>query len=418
MKMNNRSLNVFFYALLISVVIQNSTSYVFQDENQLEEKNEGRSVLYPFRRSISNTIGEISKRYGVPFPRSGEEFLKNEKRQGLITLPRIGRELQLEEELFFGLLPNVHNLILETQEQINNEKHPEESRHVFLPISIGNRDKTYLTKIDFLDTANSANNMTEANEAGNVGGKGIDTRMEDLIPLVRHGQDDYFALVGELRPTGGIMPYPRLGRHIYDNAETLIPYPRTGRSKVEPLLGIYDLAVPEYVLAEPDGPLNALHFESLPFEESKRRVALIPRVGRKKRSISQEQPGIQDIGKITDDGGIDVPVGSNHNIWEALKELDEDTFLREDRQNARSRSGFVPRVGKKKFDSSFGYEIKRKMLFTPRIGRASLIPRIGRNDPRFQVKNRGAFIPRIGRSAGAIVPRIGRSEKSQKKDTD
>lgn len=251
---------------------------------------------------------------------------------------------------------------------------------------------------------------------------GIDTygevKRQNMIPSPRFGRAGYWTFVEEKKQTGGMMPYPRLGRQLqlYEILpQTIIPYPRAGRQ----LIGPEDLYDYEFVADSPptlEDVLADVVIENGPVMK-KRAIGFTPRIGRKKRSIDDEDQSQDEIAsnKKRSQTSSDLQ-DDNDQAWIDLDEpeLDRQFFFRPDRQlSGRSRNSFVPRVGKKRAGTYYpGYGGKRKVAFTPRIGRAALIPRIGRSDPLINVKSRGAFIPRIGRRA-ALIPRVGRSDSTK-----
>ncbi|XP_035225832.1 uncharacterized protein LOC118198299 isoform X1 [Stegodyphus dumicola] len=237
-------------------------------------------------------------------------------------------------------------------------------------------------------------------------------KRQGLIPLSRLGRAGYWTFVEEKKQSGGMMPYPRLGRHVWELPKTLIPYPRAGRLIVDPENYDYDfLMTSDYIMPAVDDQVPDIVLSNQPEEQKRQSIRLVPRIGRKKRSIDEDQGNQNDQSENESGQEISKSVsGLSRPIWDELNGFDSEYFFRPDRQTARSRNSFVPRVGKKSFDEE-DFGSKRAVAFTPRIGRAPLTPRIGR-DPRFKVKSRGAFIPRIGRRA-VLTPRIGRSDKQQ-----
>ncbi|GBL75712.1 hypothetical protein AVEN_155017-1 [Araneus ventricosus] len=234
-----------------------------------------------------------------------------------------------------------------------------------------------------------------------------DDSHQNFLPLSHSDKQGYWTFIEEKNPS----PYTRLGRRVFRLPQTLIPYPRTGRMLVDPEVYDYDVSlVPDYTWNSFDYPLTDNFLEGKPNKRGS--IAFPPRVGRKKRSISDDDSGSENhANRKKLQGTLSRMVNSD---WSFLDDVEPDFYMRQERRgNSRSRNAFVPRVGKKRSDEDLeNIEDKRALALTPRIGRASLIPRIGRNDPRFEVKSRGAFIPRIGRRA-SLTPRIGRSGSHQ-----
>lgn len=210
-----------------------------------------------------------------------------------------------------------------------------------------------------------------------------------------------------------MIAYPRLGRRVFEVYQTLLPYPRAGRLIEEPESLDYDILLnADYGPSVLDDTLADALISNQPTAQKRGSVKLIPRIGRKKRSLSDGQD------QSDRDSEQVIPSSFNsRNFWNDIEDIDRDYFFKSDKKNMRSKNALVPRIGKKSFDELEDFENKRAVAFTPRIGRASLIPRIGRNDPRFRLKSRGAFIPRIGRRA-ALIPRIGRSENRQEENKE
>ncbi|GFR19680.1 uncharacterized protein TNCT_272981 [Trichonephila clavata] len=239
-----------------------------------------------------------------------------------------------------------------------------------------------------------------------------DESHQGLLPVPHIDRPGYWTFVEDKTPSG-VLPYSRLGRKVFRLPQTLIPYPRTGRMLGDGEFYDYDVSlVPDYMWNNFDYPLTDTFLDSKAVSSKRGSIAFPPRIGRKKRSVSDDETerGDQSNSKKLQ-GTLARMINSD---WAFLDDVEPDFYLRQDRKpNSRSRNAFVPRVGKKRSDEDLeDVEDKRAVAFTPRIGRASLIPRIGRNDPRFEVKSRGAFIPRIGRRA-ALTPRIGRSNAHQ-----
>ncbi|GFS95767.1 uncharacterized protein NPIL_198121 [Nephila pilipes] len=239
-----------------------------------------------------------------------------------------------------------------------------------------------------------------------------DDTPQGLLPVPHIDRPGYWTFVEEKSPSG-VLPYSRLGRKVFRLPQTLIPYPRTGRMLVDPEFYDYDVSlVPDYSWNNFDYPLTDSFLESKSVSSKRGSIAFPPRIGRKKRSVSDDETDHEEQSNSKKlQGTLARMINSD---WSYLDDVEPDFYLRQDRKpNSRSRNAFVPRVGKKRSEEDLeDIEGKRAVAFTPRIGRASLIPRIGRNDPRFEVKSRGAFIPRIGRRA-ALTPRIGRSAPHQ-----
>lgn len=127
----------------------------------------------------------------------------------------------------------------------------------------------------------------------------------------------------------------------------------------------------------------------LPYK--RRSSTFTPRIGRKRRSINQD-----DVNAAKDQDARELSVAKPY--WSDV----DYSYQRDSRQIIplpRIGRAFVPRLGKRQdddvdnaaSDSLDGYD---RGFYTPRIGRA-FTPRIGR-----------AFTPRIGR---AFTPRIGRT---------
>lgn len=235
-----------------------------------------------------------------------------------------------------------------------------------------------------------------------------DQKHQGVLPLPRLGIARHSTSVDERDLSGGLMTYPRLGRQIAELARTLIPYPRAGRY-IDPESIDYDILLNgDYGSSELDDLFAKSLLGNQPVVRKRKNLKLIPRIGRKKRSISE------DLEEKQQQSGEDEDSKSEEekSAWSNFDNIDEDLVLATDKKSMRSKSAFAPRIGKKRSDFFEEYlEGKRAAAFTPRIGRAALIPRIGRSDPRFRLRSRAAFVPRIGRRA-ALIPRVGRSENS------
>lgn len=168
---------------------------------------------------------------------------------------------------------------------------------------------------------------------------------------------------------------------------------------------------PDDSVADLEGSRNDDYVSSKSVMKKKHNIKFIPRIGRKKRSISDEEEKKE---LETSNKNVKEVEDSEHNqvVWDHLDDPADDYFLNEDKRSFRTKNAFVPRIGKKWYDLLNDYEEKRARTFTPRIGRAALIPRIGRSDLRYRLKSRASFVPRIGRRA-ALIPRIGRSESER-----
>ncbi|XP_055937106.1 uncharacterized protein LOC129966631 [Argiope bruennichi] len=222
---------------------------------------------------------------------------------------------------------------------------------------------------------------------------------QNFFPLSHSDRQGYWTFVEEKSPS----PLNRLGCRVFRH----IPCTRTGRMLVNPELNDYDASlIPDYTWSAIDYSVSDDIPEGKAFPNKRGSIAFPPRIGRKKRSISDDDSGSDNRAKNLQ-GPLSTMINSD---WSFIDDVEPDFYMRQDRRgNSRSRNAFVPRVGKKRSQEDLeDIEDKRALALTPRIGRASLIPRIGRNDPRFEVKSRGAFIPRIGRRA-SLTPRIGRS---------
>uniref|UniRef100_A0A2L2YHM3 Uncharacterized protein n=1 Tax=Parasteatoda tepidariorum TaxID=114398 RepID=A0A2L2YHM3_PARTP len=212
-----------------------------------------------------------------------------------------------------------------------------------------------------------------------------------LHPVLRNENKGYLSLL-EDPSSSGVLSYVRPGRRMLKLPQTLIPYPRTGRVTDED----YDFTyIPDYSWSTSQ---ETDLFDSVP--------KFTARLGRKKRSLSDDDS--EHNGKKESQNRHELAKA----ILDEFEEFEPDYYYRQSRRpSSRSRNSFVPRVGKRVSNEDYEEtEDKRAAAFTPRIGRAALIPRIGRNDPRFKVKSRGAFIPRIGRRA-SLMPRIGKSQE-------
>ncbi|XP_013775497.1 uncharacterized protein LOC106460351 [Limulus polyphemus] len=177
-----------------------------------------------------------------------------------------------------------------------------------------------------------------------------------------------------------LIPILRLGRSYSTPVDKWNFFPRIGRSPVLSLLPFP--YTPEYYSFK--NYENADDFKrSLP--------SFTPRIGRKKRSILNED-------------------SDDQQEW-----LDLSDYDNLGRGDVQLRSVFVPRIGRSPATEEIKDDTKR-VAFTPRIGRAPFIPRIGRADPEIYRSSRTAFTPRIGRAP--FIPRIGRSSNSADKETE
>lgn len=233
-------------------------------------------------------------------------------------------------------------------------------------------------------------------------------RQGGLIPAARLGRDTLLTTLEDLKPKGNMLSYPRIGRRFWELHRTLIPYPRAGRYVVDPESLDYDILLnSDYGSSGLEDTLTDA-FLSNPL---KRSMKLVPRIGRKKRSVSEENSKEEDKGEMGNEQKI-LKVDDGRSFFDDLEDIEPDYYFRSEKKSMRSKSAFVPRVGKKASDDIEGLEEKRAMAFTPRVGRAALIPRIGRNDLRFRLMSRAALIPRVGRRA-SFIPRVGRSGNVQ-----
>ena len=226
-----------------------------------------------------------------------------------------------------------------------------------------------------------------------------------------------------------MLSYPHLDRRLWELTKTLIPYPRAGRLVFDP--EDYDVLFNiDYSSSESDDTLADILRGNQPVAKKRGQVKLIPRIGRKKRSISSDE---KESNQHSDEDEKEISQSSSDNsLLESLDDSEADYLFAANKKGALSKSALSPRIGKKGVDyfedyiddkraaaftprigraSAFTPRIGRAAAFTPRIGRAALIPRIGRTDPRLRLRSRSSFIPRIGRRA-ALIPRVGRSENS------
>ncbi|GIY46010.1 uncharacterized protein CDAR_540031 [Caerostris darwini] len=107
----------------------------------------------------------------------------------------------------------------------------------------------------------------------------------------------YWTFVEEKSPAA-VLPHPRSGRRFFrlPQASTVIPYPRTGRMLVDPDALDYEFSfVPDYSWSSLDYPLTDNLIESKSISSKRGSIAFPPRVGRKKRSISDEESGNNDL---------------------------------------------------------------------------------------------------------------------------
>ncbi|GIX94983.1 uncharacterized protein CEXT_542051 [Caerostris extrusa] len=209
-------------------------------------------------------------------------------------------------------------------------------------------------------------------------------------------------------------PHPRSGRRFFrlPQASTVIPYPRTGRMLVDPDTLDYEFSfVPDYSWSSLDYPITDNLIEGKSVSSKRGSIAFPPRVGRKKRSISDEESGNNDLSNSKKLQGVLSRMMSSD--WSFLDEEEPDLYLRQERRPKAEAGTHLCQELERSDPRKISMPLKKKgPCLSRQESEGRLIPRIGRNDPRFEVKSRGAFIPRIGRRA-ALTPRIGRSENHQ-----
>lgn len=271
-------------------------------------------------------------------------------------------------------------------------------------------------------------------------------KRQGLIPLSRLGRARFLTALDE-NLAASLLTNPRLDRRLWEMTKTLIPYPRAGRLVFDP--EDYDIFVNVDYAPETEDSFADVSRSNQPVVKKRGQVKLIPRIGRKKRSISDDD---KENNQHAEEDEKEISLSNNDkSVLDSLDESETDYLLAEDKRGMLSKSAFAPRIGKKRSEffedyiddkraaaftprigraaaftprigkaAAFTPRIGRAAAFTPRIGRAAaftprigraLIPRIGRTDPRFRLRSRSSFIPRIGRRA-ALIPRVGRSENS------
>ncbi|KAG8186257.1 hypothetical protein JTE90_004233 [Oedothorax gibbosus] len=243
-----------------------------------------------------------------------------------------------------------------------------------------------------------------------------DENHQALVQLARLEKPGFWTFVEDSNSqANGVIPFARLGRKLFKLPQTLIPYPRTGRELFDTdIFDSDDSLMSDYSWHNlADGPMADFFLDGKSLIPKRAIAAFPPRFGRKKRSLSAED---EQMEQDDSERAQDKDSRSPSRNWFNLGDFETDMFLRQDRK-PKSKNSFVPRVGKRQFDRGMD-EIpennKRAKIFQPRVGRipSSMFSRMESDNPRglFQVKSRGAFIPRVGRRA-SFVPRMGKKAK-------
>lgn len=151
-----------------------------------------------------------------------------------------------------------------------------------------------------------------------------------------------------------------------------------------------DIFIPDLML-DADSEADSISEPLIDLPSVERRAIFIPRIGRKKRSLSDEtNPSVEN-----NDHAI-INMAESKMVEPQWKgESVEDFVFNNMKRRARGRAIFIPRIGKRDYYDP-NYLQDKRVVFIPRIGRGSFAASPTRFRPNGYRKSKIAFIPRIG----------------------